>query len=347
MGAARRLAILAALALAGCAAQTDPVPPQPSSAAVGALGRLEPGQKVHQVAPPASFEGARVERLLVEEGDAVPKGGVIAELDLLARREAALLEAKAQVAVAAARLALVKAGSKPEEVAAQQAAAELLRASLANAEANFRRAQGLRRSSAISPEEFDQLSTKAATARHALRQAERSLAALKTVRPEDVALARAEVEKARAGVARAEADAEACRVRSPIAGRVLKIHARAGEKVGEKGVAEVGDTARMEAVAEVYEADLPLVRVGQRATVRLRSRAASELTGTVRQVGQMVGRRVVLDNDPVKDADARVVEVRVALDTPSAVAGLSYAQVEVVIRTGPGQDEAPARDGKR
>ena len=333
MGAARRLVVLAFLALVGCAAQPDPGPARPLSA-VGALGRLEPGWKVHQVAPPASFESTRVEKLLVEEGDAIAKGGVIAELDLLGRREAALAEAKAQVAVADARLALVEAGSKPEDIAAQRAAAELLRASLVNAEANLRRAQGLRRSSAISREEFDQLSTKVETGRYALRQSERLLAALKTVRPEDMALARAEQEKARAGVTRAEADAEACRVRSPIAGRVLKIHSRAGEKMGEKGVAEVGDTDHMEAVAEVYEADVPLVRVGQRATVRLRTRTGGELSGTVRQIGLMVGRRVVLDNDPVKDADARVVEVRIRLDTPSAVAGLSYAQVEVVIHTG-------------
>ena len=50
-------------------------------------------------------------------------------------------------------------------------------------------------------------------------------------------------------------------------------------------------------------------------------------------VGWQVGRRVVLDNDPVKDTDARVVEVRVKLDPAAAerVARLSYARVEVRI----------------
>jgi HlyD family secretion protein len=93
----------------------------------------------------------------------------------------------------------------------------------------------------------------------------------------------------------------------------------------------------MEAVAEVHEADLPLVRVGQKATARLRTRVEMKLTGTVVHVGGLVGRRVVLDNDPVKDADARVVEVRIRLDSAPrgvGVAGLSYAQVDVVIKTG-------------
>jgi HlyD family secretion protein len=154
------------------------------------------------------------------------------------------------------------------------------------------------------------------------------------VRPEDIALAEAELAKAEAGVACAEVDLEATNVRSPIAGRVLKIHSRQGEKVSERGIAEIGDTNDMQAVAEVYERDVPRVQIGQRATVRVQS-LPGELPGEVVQVGWQVGRRVVLDNDPVKDTDARVVEVRVKLDPAAAerVARLSYARVEVRIDT--------------
>ncbi len=340
-----RGAILAgclAVILAGCGTPPPEPPPTPP-ADVGALGRLEPRRKVYQLAAPASFEGARIERLLVEEGDAVTKGANIAELDLLGLREAALKEARSQVAVADARLALVRAGAKPEEVAAQSATVEQMRASLEHAEANHRRAVLLRRTSAMSAEDLDAHRMKFDTSRQALRQAEATLAALKAVRPEDVALAAAEVARARAGVERAAEEVRRCKVISPIDGRVLKIHARAGERVGDKGVAEIGDTANMEAVAEVYEADVPLVRVGQKASARLRTRAAQKLTGTVIHVGSLVGRRVVLDNDPVKDADARVVEVRIRLDASAAVAGLSYAQIDVVIHRGGvgGEAEGP------
>ena len=119
-------------------------------------------------------------------------------------------------------------------------------------------------------------------------------------------------------------------------GRVLKIYARAGERVGESGLAEIGDTTAMHAVAEVYERDAPRVKVGQRARVKVRS-LPGDLSGEVAHIGWRVGRRVVLDNDPVKDTDARVVEVRVKLDSAcsSRVAGLSYARVEVHIDAPP------------
>jgi HlyD family secretion protein len=40
----------------------------------------------------------------------------------------------------------------------------------------------------------------------------------------------------------------------------------------------------------------------------------------------------ILDVDPAADADARVVEVRIRLDEPDLVAGLSNLQVDVEIR---------------
>lgn len=303
-------------------------------AGVGALGRLEPGWKMYQVGPASSADGARVETLHVEEGDEVQAGTVLAVLDTTARRTAAVEEAKAQVLIARTRLAQVKAGAKPDEVAAQAAAVAKLKAAFGYAEAAFRRVEALRRSGTVSSEEFDQKKADVDGNRELLRQSEATLAALKAVRPEDVAVAEAEVVKAQAGVARAEAELDATKVRSPLAGRVLKIYAHAGERVGEAGLADVGDTAAMHAVAEVYERDAPRVKAGQRAVVKVQS-LSGELAGEVVHVGWKVGRQVVFDNDPVKDTDARVVEVRIKLDTAGSarVTGLSFARVEVRIDT--------------
>jgi HlyD family secretion protein len=312
---------------------------------VGALGRLEPGWKIYQVGPASSADGARVETLSVEEGDEVKAGAVLAVLDTNLRRKAAVEEAKAQVLIARARLAQVKAGAKPDEVAAQAAAVAKLKAALGHAEAAFRRVEALRRSGSVSSEEFDQKKADVDGNRALLRQSEATLAALKSVRPEDVAVAEAEVVKAEAGVSRTEADLDATRVRSPLAGRVLKIYARAGERVGESGLADVGDTAQMHAVAEVYERDAPRVKAGQRAMVRVQS-LPGELGGEVVHVGWKIGRQVVFDNDPVKDTDARVVEVRIRLDSAGSarVAGLSYARVEVRIDT---RTDTPTTYAKR
>lgn len=311
-------------------------PPGRPAPGVGALGRLEPGWKVFHIAPASTADGVRVESLLVEEGDLVQPGATLAVLDTHARRQAAHLEANAQAVVARAKLAQVKAGSKSDDIAAQEALTARHRASLEHASAGLHRARRLISTRAISDEEFDQRQMDFATQQASLHQAEKTLAAIKAVRPEDVAVAEAEVVRAEAGVARAEADLEASKVVSPIAGRVLKLNTRPGERVGEGGIAEVGDTAAMHAVAEVYERDAPRVKVGQRARAKIQS-LPGELSGEVVHVGWRVGRRVVLDNDPVKDTDARVVEVRVRLDSQSSarVAGLSYARVEIHVEAPP------------
>jgi HlyD family secretion protein len=308
------------------------LPPTPL-AGVGALGRLEPGWKVYQIAP---AESGRVEQLRVEEGMWVDAGAVLATLHTHAPRQAAYLEAQAQVQVAQARLALVKAGTKPEERAAQEALVAKHRATLELARTVLQRADQMVANRTISSEEHDQRRFDVAVQQATLQQAEKTLAAMRAIRAEDVAVAAAELAKATAGVARAEADLQMAQVLAPHAGRVLKIHARAGERVGDAGLCELGDTATMHAVAEVYERDAPRIRIGQRAKIIVQS-LPGELTGQVLQVGWKVGRRVVLDNDPIKDTDARVVEVRIQLDAASSrtVAGLSYARIEVYIDAPP------------
>jgi len=139
-----------------------------------------------------------------------------------------------------------------------------------------------------------------------------------------------EVVAAQAAVAAAKERVEASEVRNPTAGRILKIHTRPGEKVGDNGLLELGDVSHMQAVAEVFEGDVGLLTPGQRATVIVDG-TRDELRGTIVELGNIVARKVVLTNDPVSDTDARVVEVRVQLDRESSrrVERLSNARVEV------------------
>jgi HlyD family secretion protein len=135
---------------------------------------------------------------------------------------------------------------------------------------------------------------------------------------------------ARAELRRAEANLELSTVRSPIGGQVLEIHAREGERVGLEGIAELGTTASMVAIAEVYETDIGRVRLGQRA--RIDSPALPHaLEGEVERIGRKIGKRDVLSTDPVADADARVVEVEIRLVDSAPAAALTNLRVEVVI----------------
>lgn len=135
---------------------------------------------------------------------------------------------------------------------------------------------------------------------------------------------------ARATLERAKADLELSIVRSPIDGRILKVHTKEGERVGEKGIAELGDTTRMYTIAEVYETDVARVRIGQKA--RITSPALpGVLTGKVERIGLLIGKKDILKTDPVADADARVVEVDIRMDDPESASRLTNLRVDVVI----------------
>jgi len=135
----------------------------------------------------------------------------------------------------------------------------------------------------------------------------------------------------------AEADLAAARsavdldtVRAPVAGEIVAVHARSGERVGPDGIVEVAENDAMYAIAEVYETDVGRVAVGQRA--RLASPALAEpLTGSVDRIGRKVGRQTALDTDPIARTDARVVEVRIRVDDGARAAGLSNLQVEITL----------------
>jgi HlyD family secretion protein len=301
-------------------------------ARVSALGRLAPEGEVIALAAGSAADGSRVDRLLVEVGAHLAAGQLVAVLDAYPRREAAVREAAAKVEVARAKLAQVQAGPKPEDVSAQEALIGRYHAELRAAERDLGRASLLMKKAAIPAQDYDDQNLKYEQARESLSQAQAQLAALKAIRPVDIKVAETELKEAEAGLAVAEADLRAAQVRSPISGWVLRIHTRPGERVGNSGILDVGNVDVMHAVAEVYEQDIGKVQVGQPAQVRVPTLGAL-LSGRVARKDLVVGRKVVFDNDPVADTDARVVEVRIQLapEDSSQVAGLSNARVEIVI----------------
>ncbi|ERN40025.1 ABC exporter membrane fusion protein, devB family [Rubidibacter lacunae KORDI 51-2] len=343
----------------------------PAVTAVTALGRLEPDSEVVRVAP--SERGAKVAELLVSEGDRVAAGDAIAYLETRGSRAAALAAAEQTVQVAAANLAIVQAGAKQGEIAAQEAeirrleaelegerlaraaTVERLRAELLTAESDLRRNQFLADEGAISESALDTFVLGVATARERLgegialqaktiralerqiQEANATLDRITEVRPVDVQLAVAELEKARADVMRAAAELELATVRAPIDGQVIDVLTRAGEAIAENeatGIIELGQTQRMVAVAEVYESDIGSVRLGQPAiAVSENGTFAGELHGTVARIGLKIGKKDVLDTDPAASVDARVVEVRILLDPEDSdrVSGLTNSQVIVKI----------------
>jgi ABC exporter DevB family membrane fusion protein len=94
---------------------------EPVNTEVAALGYLEPQGEVIKLSAPVAIQDAIIERLLVNPGDTVKKGQIVALLDSYERLKASLEEAQARVKVAQAKLLQIQAGAKTGEIQAQQA----------------------------------------------------------------------------------------------------------------------------------------------------------------------------------------------------------------------------------
>ena len=125
-------------------------------------------------------------------------------------------------------------------------------------------------------------------------------------------------------------------LRAPLAGTVLKIHSRPGERPAGDGVLELGAGDQMEAVAEVYESDINRVKLGQVVSLVSENGGFSgTLQARVIRISPQVRQRAVLSTDPTGDADARVVEVRLALDPADAGKVRDLAGLKVIARFTP------------
>jgi HlyD family secretion protein len=259
---------------------------------VTAIGRLRPGNGVLRIAGPSQLVVV-VGRLMVEEGDRVRKGQVLALLDTHASQLASVERLKATVE-------------------SQIAAAARADAEMRTMKNEYGRIERLHRDGTVSDSQRDTSKLQADTAQADLRRAE------------------AELNLARADLQRGQEDLELTVVRAPINGRVLKVHCRDGEKVGNDGIIELADNGVMYAVAEVYETDVSKIHVGQHATVKT-PLLDHELTGVVERVGMKIGKLDILGTDPASKTDARVVEVEVRLDEGSEVSTATNLQVVVSI----------------
>ncbi|WP_137127754.1 efflux RND transporter periplasmic adaptor subunit [Roseomonas sp. HF4] len=311
-----------------------PVAAQPAAPiGVGALGRVEPVSRIRRLTQPGGMAVTRLDRLLVDEGDRVAEGQLLAEFADAAQRDAAVAQARAALEEAEAALAKTRAAGRASEVAAQRARIAALAAQEDYAQREAGRAERLVPTGAGAVAAADRARAAAVQLAAQKREAEAELDTLLSSRPEDIALAEARAAAARAALQRAAAEAELSRVRAPFAGTVLRVIARPGDQVGSDGLLEIGDLSRMVVVADVYETDLPRLREGAPAEVVVPGEAA-RFAAVVTEIGWTVRRQLQATTDPVAAVDSRTVEVRLALEEAGSAAlrRRSNMQVQVAIR---------------
>lgn len=258
---------------------------------IGALGRVEPRSRVVVVS--YDGDGARIEDILVNEGQNVRKGDVIAVLGDLDQRQAKYASAMAKVHQTAAK---IQAEQSTESYQISE----------------YKRMNELLQAGAISQSRFDE-------AGRNLRQSQATVAAL-----------RAELASASADLNFSQKELSQGKLLSPMDGTILAVKARPGERVGSSGVVEMADLTQLDVVAEVYERDITRVKIGQKAEVKVAG-LREPFLGEARDIGFLIRKNDINNTDPLADKDNRVVEVRIALDSVAveALRHLIYMQVAV------------------
>ncbi len=306
-GSGMRGLVMATAALWPAQAATVPEPRPPAVTVVRAqtgpiaesavlTGTLVPREDV-VVSP--QIEGLAITEILVEEGDTVTRGQVLARLSrevleaTLAQNTAQLLKAEAAIAQGRNLIAEAQANRQQADLALTRTR-ELVQGGNASREVLEQRQAAAQMTQARSESSSNAL--RAAEADRALTLAQRQELAVRLGRTE---------------------------LRAPVAGLVSRRVARLGAVVAGAGdpLFRIIEGGAVELEADVPETLLARLRTGQPARI---DSAAGPRTGTVRLVSPEVSRTT------------RLGRVRVAIegDTPLVIGGFARATVETARRDG-------------
>ncbi|NBB51331.1 efflux RND transporter periplasmic adaptor subunit [Rhizobium sp. CRIBSB] len=222
----------------------------------------------------AARRGGVVREVLVQEGDRVTAGQV------LARQE----DDEARLAVQSARASVAQAES--------QLAA--IRVDITTAEREYARLERLVATNFVAAQRLDQARDAIATARARLGSQQ------------------AAVQTTQAQLAQAEYNLELTVIRAPMSGRIVRRYANPGAGASTLNVSTMFDLepdAPRIVRAEIVEADIPNITIGQQVEISPEGDPSKIYIGTVLRRAAVFGARKLASDDPSQRSDERVVEV--------------------------------------
>tara|TARA_R110002096_G_scaffold44526_13_gene120601 strand:+ start:210581 stop:212293 length:1713 start_codon:yes stop_codon:yes gene_type:complete len=257
----------------------------------------------------SQIEGVLVE-VLVDEGELVEKGQILAKLDA---RDLTyeLTRAKTDVERLSANLGKMRTGSRPEEIRQAKARVGAAQQDLTIASKQHKRAFGLYRNKVGSKSDVDDAKGEMQVRSRAVQEAKASLRLVQAgFRLEEVKVAEAQLRQAEAEVVHLTQKIELLVLRAPISGHVLtpKFRERLHEKIelGEK-VVEIGNAARVRIEVSVLEEDADIVALGQPMEVKVHSYPLRRFKGKVTFIAPTIeerdGRRYVRVDAEFDNAD--------------------------------------------
>ena len=296
-------------------AKTDAAPKVELVRYVAAEGKVE-AISGYEVEVGSEVEG-KIAELFKDEGDTIKSGELIARLENSDIR-AKLNEAEAEVVLTRARLREVAAGSRVEEIKGSRAVLEGALANQDTAKKELERYDRLFRKGAVSKSDIDEKERVFKVASARVKEAEEHERLLEQGPRSET------IQYNREAVQRAEATAEYFRrvldktyIKSPISGKVIRRYLHRGEMLNKDTqpyVVAVADLEKIRINAEADETDVGKINIGD--PVEIVSYAYSDKTfkGSVREISDYAGIRKVTPNNPAKNRDMKVVQVKVGLD---------------------------------
>lgn len=270
MRSAARIGILAALALSACAGGDDPQ---------DVLGTLE-RDRLELIAE----SNERLVELFVEEGDRVTAGAPLARQEAGAM-EPRLAQSRASLAEAERRLGDLVEGPRSREIDEARATLKGAESTLTTERREYQRVADLVERKLLSASDLDQARARRDAAQAARDEARARLRLLEEgTRPEQLAQARAAVDRAKAAVAELMVSAERYSVRAPRAGLIEALPYEVGERppVGAPLVIMLADGAPY---ARVHVPEPLRVAFAAGTAVEVRIDGVTDpLPGTVRYV---------------------------------------------------------------
>ncbi len=290
---------------------------------VAAPARIETASEEIAIAAPVIGLLAEV---VVKEGDEVKRGQVIARIDN-DDYKATLAKAEAQLRLNEAQLLRVNNGARPQERLQALASVHEAEAVVRNAAIALQRQQQLSATGYASQAALDQATRESNVARQRLEAAKQKFALVDDpARNEDVAIAQAQVDVAHAARDEAQAALNKTIIRSPIDGTVLRVDRHPGELVStflDTPILMIGDPSKLNARAEVDEADIAKLRPNMPAYVTAEAFGGQRFAGHVVRIGRMVGKKNVHTDEPRERTDTKILEVLIQLDQSASLpAGL-------------------------
>lgn len=250
----------------------------------------------------------RLEKVLVNEGDQVETGQVIAVLE---QQDFAvqLDQAKANLAIAQAKLSAIMAGNRPQEVAQANAAVLQVQANLENARRNKERDRLLYQRGAISAQQSDasQTAYEIAEAQYIAANEQYSLS-LEGSRKQDVDMAQAQVQQALAVLKNAENQFADTVIKAPTSGVVALKSAEPGEIVAfGQQLFSISNLADVWIGANIEESYINRIKVGQKVEFTIDAYPGRKFIGQVTEVGPASGSQFTLL--PTENASANFTKV--------------------------------------